>query len=84
MPENEKPTEAEQLIEALETVDIVSVVQRDGEPQFVDYADGDRAISMLSKALIQVVLDEIGFWDDEDDDLDEDGASTDEGGDPIP
>lgn len=77
MPENEQPKDVEDLIEALDQVEVVSVVQRDGEPQFVDYEDGDRAISMLSKALIQVVLEEIGFWDDEDDLEDGDGASTD-------
>lgn len=80
MPENEQPKDVEQLVEALEQIEIVSVVQREDEPQFVDYDDGDRAISMLAKALVQVVLDEIDFWDDED----EDGVSTDEGEDPTP
>lgn len=63
------------LEEQIDETEIVSVVQRPGEMVWIDAGetDPDVAISMLAKAFLQLVLDELCADDEFEDEEEEEG-----------
>lgn len=60
-------------MEELDSTEIITVIRRPGEDVDVDVhgTDADSAIAMLVKALFLVTLDEVGYWDGDEEEVDE-------------